>query len=189
MIRNDTASDARFWKIEPKAALYPRYKDIDAFRMFRFYRVVLKWFLVFYKNLQKVNTKVPLLLLKDISDTREFFPKDIPILLTKYPTSNNLDVQTIAANKDYLYAAVFLHFTENILEAQHHKPDRQKQSEASDWFEKEVELNIKDFAVPTLHIKDVQFPVLGPIAKLEEDFLELYSRAMSHHLGMRTRIY
>lgn len=64
-----------------------------------------------------------------------------------------------------------------ILEVQHHKPDRQKQSETSDRFGREVGLNIKDFAVLAFNLKDVQFSVLGPIAELEEDFLEWYSRA------------
>lgn len=65
-----------------------------------------------------------------------------------------------------------LHLIENILGVQHHKPDGQKLSEASNWFGREVGLNIKDFAVPTFHIKDVQFPTLGPITELEKDFLE-----------------
>lgn len=58
MTRNDTASYARFWKVEPQATAYLGYKDIGAFRMFRFHHVLLKWFLVFYEFLQKVNAKV-----------------------------------------------------------------------------------------------------------------------------------
>ena len=111
MIRNDTASYARFWKSEPKSAAYLGYKDIGVFRMFRFHHVVLKWFLVFYENLQKANVKVPLSLLKDISDTNKYFPNNIPTLLTKYPTGDDLDKETVEMNKNYLYASVLMHLT------------------------------------------------------------------------------
>lgn len=120
---------------------------------------------------------MPLLLLRDIPDTKEFFPSDILTLLMRYPIGDNLDKETVESNKNYLYVAILLHLTEDILQAQHSKADAQKQMEASDRFEKTVRLNIKDFAVPIFNQKNVQFPVLGPIKKLGEDFLEWYSRA------------
>ena len=79
------------------------------FRIFRFHRIVLTWFLVHADNCQGTRSDDALCLIKDVGDNRDLFPEEIDELLGKYPTSDDIDKDVRQKNIDYLYAAV-LHF-------------------------------------------------------------------------------
>lgn len=94
--------------------------------------------------------------MKDVQDVDEFFPRDIPELLAKYPITDDINKETVENNKDYIYATILLRLSEDIIDLQNHSSESKKQTEALDRFGKEIGLNIKNCKVPKFNMEDVQ---------------------------------
>lgn len=55
------------------------------FRKFRFHHVMIEWFLIFNQYCYRKNAKVLLSLISDVKQIDEYFPRQIDVLLKKYP--------------------------------------------------------------------------------------------------------